>query len=116
MAMLGTLILYLEPEEEGTRPVLGIFSDDHGDKEILLCYSDMRDWGLLCEDFPQVPKTTKKVKKISTQRKNIKLPVAKETSPVKAPRKKTVPDPRRGVSVVQAPDISIREQGRPEGS
>ena len=108
MTVLSTVILYLEPEGAGTRPVLGIVTDDLGDEEILLCYSDMRDWGLLCEDFPRVPKTTKKVKKVSTPRKNIKLPVAKKTSPVKAPRKKTVPDPRRGVSVVQSPGSSPR--------
>ena len=48
----------------------------------------MREWGLLCKDFPRVPKTTEMVKKTTTPRKNIKLPVGKKPSPVKSPRKK----------------------------
>ena len=106
--MVWHLKLDLNTEGADTRPVLGIVTDDLGDQEILLCYSDIQDWGLLCEHFPRLPKTTKKVKKVSTSRKNIRLPVAKKTSPVKAPRKKTIPDPRRGVSVIQSSDFSPR--------
>ena len=34
MTVLGTVIIYLEPEGADTRPVLGIVTDDHGDQEI----------------------------------------------------------------------------------
>ena len=64
----------------------------------------MKEWGLLCEDFPRVPKTTEKIKKTTTPRKNIKLPVAKKTSPVKTPRKKITS--RQGVEESKSPITS----------
>ena len=45
--------------------MVGIVTDDLGDTEILLSYSDMKDWGMLAEDFPKVKPM--KVKKVSTK-------------------------------------------------
>ena len=104
MTVLGTVIIYLEPEGADTRPVLGIVTDDLGDQEVLLCYADMQEWGLLCKDFPRVPKTKEKVKKTTTPRKNIKLPLGKRTSPVKSPRKRI--NSRRGAEEDKLPSTS----------
>ena len=89
MSVLGTTIVYLEPEGSDTRPVMGIVTDDLGDQEILLSYSDMKDWGMLSKDFPRVPRTTEKVNKVITPRKNVKLPVGKRASAVKSPNRRT---------------------------
>ena len=51
MTVLGTVVIYLHPTGSDTRPVYGIVTDDLGDAEILLSYSDMKDWGMLSEDF-----------------------------------------------------------------
>ena len=45
MTVLGTTVAYLHPDKSDTRPVYGIITDDLGESEILLSYSDMRDWG-----------------------------------------------------------------------
>merc|ERR1712121_276542 len=88
MTVLGTSIIYLEPEGSDTRPVMGIVTDDLGDQEILLSFSDMRDWGMLAKDFPKVPRMSEKAKKVVTPRKSVKLPVGKKASPVKSPKRK----------------------------
>ena len=91
MSDLGTAIIYLEPEGSDTRPVQGIVTDDLGEQEILLSYSDIDDWGMLNANFHKIPKTTERVKKVVTPRKNVKLPVPKRASPVKSPKKKSSP-------------------------
>ena len=52
MAVLGTTIVCLEPEESNTREVYCIVRDELGEDEIRLSYSDMKDWGLLTKNFP----------------------------------------------------------------
>ena len=81
MTVLGTVVVYLHPTGSNTRPVYGIFTDDLGDAEILLLYSDMRDWGMLSSDFPKVQPMKAKVNKETMPRKNIRVPVAKRHSP-----------------------------------
>ena len=54
MTFLGTVVMYLHPEGSDTRPVFGIVTDNLGDAEILWSYSDMKDWGMLAEDFPRI--------------------------------------------------------------
>merc|ERR1711888_308905 len=89
MTVLGTSIVYLEPEGSDTRPVMGIVTDDLGDQEILLSFADMKDWGMLAKDFPKVPRMTEKARKVTTPRKNISVPVGKKCSPIKSPRMET---------------------------
>ena len=69
MTVLGTEVVYLHPTGSDTIPVYGIVTNDHGDAEILLLFSDMKDWGLLSQDFPKVQPIKNKVKKVSTPRK-----------------------------------------------
>ena len=68
MNVLGTT------EESNTTEVYCIIRDELGEDEILLSYSDMKDWGLLSKDFPKVPKvnTPAAVKKVSVLVKKIK--------------------------------------------
>ena len=53
-----------------------IVSDELGDEDILLSFQDMKDWGLLSKNFPEVPKMKEAVKKISlkTKRKIMRTP------------------------------------------
>ena len=86
MTVLGTVVIYLHPEGADTRPVFGIVTDDLGDAEILLSYSDMKDWGMLAEDFPKIKPM--KAKKVSTPKK-VSIPAVRKHTPVKSPRKKS---------------------------
>ena len=77
MTVLGTTVVYLHPDKSDTHTVYGIVTDDLGEAEILLSYSDMEDWGLLLSDFPKVRPMKAEAKKIATTpRKNVRLPVA----------------------------------------
>ena len=88
MTVLGTTVVYLHPDGSDTRPVYGIVTDDLGEAEILLSYTDMRDWGLLSSDFPKVKPMKTEVRTVATTpRKNVRLPVSIKTSPAKAPRR-----------------------------
>ena len=84
MTVLGTVVIYLHPEGADTRPVYGIVTDDLGDAEILLSYADMKDWGMLAEDFPKIKPM--KAKKMSTPKK-VSILAVKRNNPVKSPRK-----------------------------
>ena len=77
MTVLGTIVVCLHPDKSDTRPIYGIITDDLGEAEILLSYSDMKDWGLLSSDFPKVRPMKAEAKKIATTpRKNVTLPVS----------------------------------------
>ena len=72
MDVLGTVVVCLEPEVEDTREVLGIVTRDLGDDEILLSFSDMLDWGLLSDEFPNVKQKIMKTKKVNTPKTKMK--------------------------------------------
>ena len=75
--MLGTIVLYLHPKGSDMRPVFGIMMDNQGEVEILLSYSDMRDWGIIADDFP-------KVKPMGMQKVESKKKIMTGGSPKKA--------------------------------
>ena len=108
MTVLGTVVVYLHPTGSNTRPVYGIVTDDLGDHKVLLSYSDMRDWGMLSSDFPKVQPMKAKVNKVTTPRKNIRVPVANRHSPTKAPRKCSQAQPEQQ----QAKTKSITKEER----
>ena len=87
MAVFGTVVINLHPEGSDTRPVYGLVTDDLGDAKILLSYSDMKDWGILWEDFPKVPPTKTRIRKVTTPRKSTKVHAARKRSPTVSPRK-----------------------------
>ena len=57
----------------------GIVTDDLGDAKILLSYADMKDWGMLAEDFPKIKPM--KAKKMSTPKK-VSILAVKRNNPV----------------------------------
>ena len=65
----------------------GIVTDDLGDVDILLLFSDMKDWGLLSQYFPKVKPM--KANKVSTPRKKVSIPAARKHTPVKSPKKRS---------------------------
>ena len=81
MAVLGSVILCIEPEGSNTREVYTLVTRQLGEEEIWLSYSDMWDWGLLVEHFPWVPEM-----KVKTAARMVKVTPNKMK---KDPKKKT---------------------------
>ena len=74
-----------------------------------MSYSDMKDWGMLAEDFPKIKPM--KVKKVSTPKK-ISIPAVRKHTPVKSPKRRSrqqAVDQSDGGSISSKEAESIKE-------